>query len=725
MTFSKNVSFVLFAAALGMSACSTESRRAKDYVPGQGTDFQKESGTNFRVDSVKVLSTIPVSKEEGGFTAYGFPRSKHFNFQACLKDTNNGAILPNMPFRISDDEGVAIDVITNIDGCVSWSERHSYAYLATETYYRFARNIRGMRTYKGSVSAVVAFDPWQDGAAAVVDLRYTTLPTNSALMSVGSLSIKDNGLLTQQAAGNLNINVDTVSFEFRGLDYDNYSIDRLLNLTVAQKYQIRLKPMVLRKTIANVAKAESFVGGKMKAYFAIFREQKDPAKMYTMENLVSVTEFNLSDDLQVGTFISDLSLKFSSIVDLTSRTQAVLTLVPVEEILGVPELSFYGVLKPGRLAALTLSPSKVSARDFAERAKAQEIANKEVRPMETFATKSGYTVLDLKPVSVYNGFWYGTSEVNTAEVVQRALDNKLSSEASKELKQVLCAKVFAGNDKVVAKCQQNPDKYMSAGRRDFANEILSKPRKINKEPIVDTLKMSIAYTYARSANHSVGWKFDAAAGLSGSLGLDLFGGLLGSGPLSSGAGPVTPPSTAPDWKWSLLSPLSGSLGLKLSAGGTAYYGYDSKSTWGRSTSVGISSDVNVTSEGHQFAFDVQVQPCIFAVQKADPNAPEDAPRPKGVYYCSSQTRKELRTETYFLLGQAVGGKDSLFTDSDSANEVSWRMFLRGQGTKSLLFNVIKSSYTVMQFDQIPDDLYRGELNATQTMMQEYPGMLSN
>ena len=169
MTYSRI--FLKLLLALGLTACSTESRKKAEQIPGAQTDFDSDKGTNFRVKSIRATSSV--TKE---FNTYGIPKKKIFNFQACLLERlGKGPLMPDIPFVIEDGHNFKFNVTTDNEGCLTWYETFEYNHIAPETYIVLKRSIRALSVYTGRTMAEAAFNPWANSIFATNEIRGTQL----------------------------------------------------------------------------------------------------------------------------------------------------------------------------------------------------------------------------------------------------------------------------------------------------------------------------------------------------------------------------------------------------------------------------------------------------------------------------------------------------------------------------------------------------------------------
>lgn len=669
--------------------CSTESRKKMKTIPGAGSDYQSDYKTNFRVETIgTTFSTIQ------SFNSYGMPRKKVYNFKACLVERlGSSKIMPDIPFTIDDGKAFVFQAQTDNKGCLNWHESFEYNHIYPETLVKLTRKITARSVYRGQVPATVAFNPWANGPAATMDTRNTYLESFEPEMeslSVGRIRI------VNQAVSPLEIAVDSLNFEFKGLDLGNYEVSKFLKLTVAHQYTLRIKPTVIRRTLDNVAVAQALVGGRMKGYLAIFRDDKD--SNLNESSLITSQEFDLEYSKTTGQFMADISMKFKDVSEMTSRTKAVLTLVPSDELEGLNEMNYVGILKPAPLAALALSQGSVSAKKYFDIQKVPFTK----KPMDILSSDaSGLKKMTLESPPKYL-FSAWTANFNFQEVVDQALYGKLTAHQKTYLTQSLCLKLFPSKTdfSTALSCQSNPGFYMKTEVRQLVEDVTSRPEQVGATS-VEEIDMKVSYSESERGSYSRGWRANLGAGLSASLGVEF---------------PLVPDS---------MNPLRGSLGLRGSGGLDYNWAWEGRYSQDKSTSVSSSSSIKIISEGNTFRFNVISRPCLFAVPspKALPYLAKNKISTAGVFVCGEKVVQQTRQETWYLLTQSNGVKDSPFSDTMAKNAGPWRMMIRGQTPMLMFYHFLKDAKVNLVLERLPEGSVRSEFDSALMQTQEFPGLL--
>ena len=694
MTYSRI--FLSTLLALVLSACSTESQKKMDKIPGEQTDFKSDKGTTFRVKTYRATSSI--TKE---FNAYGIPKKKVFNFQACLQERlGKTALMPDIPFVIEDGRGFSFKASTDSEGCLSWYETFEYNHIQQETYIRLKRTIRPLSIYTGRTLAETAFTPWANSIFATNEVRGTFLDAidpEPESLSQGKIKFLN------QAVSPIEIAVDTLNFEFKGLDYNNYSVDKFLNLTVAHKYTLRLKPSIIRKTIDNIAVPQVLAGGRLKGYLAIFKETSSGT--YDDSTLIMAQEFNLEYVKSTGQFMSDITLKFKNIADMSSRTKALLTLVPLDELEGISEMNYEGVLRPAPLVGLSLSAGTVSAKPFLKPA-----VKSTLTAYDLLKTQFAPLTYNMRPAAAPNQAFQN--------LVAKAMNGSITKKESQDLQIVLCAKLYSEIDQfaVMMNCTFGAANKVHMAVRYLVEEITSTPKRVGLTT-TEELEMKIGFTQSQRNSFSQGWKASLGAAINGSLGVGVDTDVFKFPGLGEGSG-------------TSINPLKGSLGVKVSGGGEYNYVWEGKYGKEDATSITSSSSMKLTSEGNAFEFTAKVRPC-FLVKTSDETtaalAAKNIKAPMGFYACSNQLVQQTRQESWFLVGQNVGNISSPgFSDNLSAGEAPLRLMVRGRNSMLIFYNFLKDARVQLQLEKMPLDFNKmtdNELRSTLLLTQEFPGLL--
>lgn len=690
MTFSK---IVLSLLALGiLVSCSTESQKKKDFYLGQACRYKRDG--NFCVDKVR-LSSAPVA----GANSYGISNKKFLNFETCIKDQLNGSVEAGLEFVVIGSSGEEIPVITDGGGCVRWQETHVYSHFTDEGWFKIRRILKSKTYYQGQVLLEYGFNPW-DGS--IVDTTTDKVPEDVELEDLGQVSVRGQKLISQKPS-NAKFNLTSASFKFVGQVYDQYEVTPLLDLIAAHEYEARITPMVMRKTLRRSFVAEQFTTGSMRVVLVIFKDDREnPSQQFSLKNAIASTEFE--GPIVQGTLATSFVIKFPNAAALMSRTRALLTLVPTEELEGLPTMSFTGVLSPGNLSSLDLKPTNVNAlqmhQEFQAKLSSQRAKSK--KALNILAElKDQFKVLDLSPVSVQSPDLF---RVQPRYVdLQGHLKNFLSKErshlslsANREFLLALCEKVYGTHADLApykTTCKMAPEAMLQLDRRTFVEKLNSThPEYIKFSTTKDSLNLYTTYAVGKVSSLSAGWNWKLGFSLGGGWSQD-----------------------AKD-----INPYSASMGLKFSAGADLGYAQVFKRDESSGASMTRSRAVDV--EGNSFKIKAKTRSCITVQpslnwQKAIRNG-----KPAGVYYCLSEVRDEERTETYYLINSKDGIDGSPLSDNAAAN--NWRMIIRGPQMMNFFMKLADQPAAQLVLGLVDEKAAQGHLEDFNNQNETFPGQLS-
>jgi hypothetical protein len=123
-----------------------------------------------------VPATFFVEKLEGSSIVskidptYSIPKSRLYNFKACVKDILQSKAILGQSFKIEGGETTSI-VNSDQEGCLNWSETVNYNFLAPANYVELSRTIFANGVHKGSFTVHAVLNPWGHGedSTSVID----------------------------------------------------------------------------------------------------------------------------------------------------------------------------------------------------------------------------------------------------------------------------------------------------------------------------------------------------------------------------------------------------------------------------------------------------------------------------------------------------------------------------------------------------------------------------
>lgn len=119
---------------------------------------KKDDGAGGATFVVKSADGLAQSEETAG--EFSIPKAKIYNFNVCLQDLVREKPIPGQDFRIVETD---VTKTTDSNGCVSWSEKLEFNYLAQSTYVRIERTVQAKGFQRGSRKIELAINPWSHG----------------------------------------------------------------------------------------------------------------------------------------------------------------------------------------------------------------------------------------------------------------------------------------------------------------------------------------------------------------------------------------------------------------------------------------------------------------------------------------------------------------------------------------------------------------------------------
>ncbi|MFN8791463.1 MAG: hypothetical protein ACK5Y2_08420 [Bdellovibrionales bacterium] len=661
---------------LALLGCSTESQKKKGFA--FNSPHEDEQHGNFQVDTFRVVRSV-----RAGANSYDITTKKTFNFQACLVDPGADRIgMPNLQFAIEDESGNQIVRVTDDNGCLHWSETPSFDFFEDETFYPFVRIIRSNNLYRGFVIVRRAFNPWIDGPGALVNPLTEDLPENSQIQEMepqaGGLK---NAYFRTKNRKRLGFNVRDVSFAFKGLDLALYEVSPSLNLTVAHKYQVQLQPQVLRQTIDQADVPQVLTRGRLKAVFVLLRESSNETTQYSLNNVVASAEFE--GELNGGIFNTNFSMQFPTVADLMSRTVGLLTLIPKEEIQGLPKMSFEGPVNPGNLGRVMLRPTTVDAVSLHQKFQQKLALNRQpsLKPVELFQLQTGYRTLAVKAPNA-------AVERDLRQPLESLLaQSRPFSRGQTDLANaVACEYAFQDSSRRRAleqRCRFQRN-FFDVLPLTFVERLNSNRPKIVAIQPTETMQMNMGFQMTDVTTQSAGYNIKAGLTLSpaNQLGLDIL--------------------------------TQGRLGFNLSINGDY--------SWGRvvqkqnSQGIVVNRSRSVTAEGVTYEIKADTRRCLILspaewVMKFYKDEPI-----KGLVYCSQNLKaQDTRYETYYLVNSQPGRDGSPYVDNASLELTPWRMLIRGNELFGLFKTIAEKPMYSLMLSRVPEET---ELHQRFSLMYE-------
>lgn len=152
---------------LGLTACNLPTPKNKSSEPAEALDAGDTEAATFTIEAAPSRSTVLEATKEG---AFALPTSKVFNLYACVKDVYYNKAITGHKFKIDEANK---EVTSDNSGCIVWSEKIEYNYLADSQYIKIDRHVRGVGLHKGVRTVSFAINPWSHGEnlAPVLDVK--------------------------------------------------------------------------------------------------------------------------------------------------------------------------------------------------------------------------------------------------------------------------------------------------------------------------------------------------------------------------------------------------------------------------------------------------------------------------------------------------------------------------------------------------------------------------
>lgn len=169
MQTSKNaiLTFLLSLNILSLAACNLPTPKDKNQSAENTLANTDSEAATFNVEAVPNRSTVLESTKEDTFA---LPTAKVFNFYACLKDVYYNKVISGHKFKIDETKK---EITSDASGCLVWSEKIEFNFLADSQYVKLDRHIRGTGLHKGVRTVSFAINPWSHGEtlAPVMDVK--------------------------------------------------------------------------------------------------------------------------------------------------------------------------------------------------------------------------------------------------------------------------------------------------------------------------------------------------------------------------------------------------------------------------------------------------------------------------------------------------------------------------------------------------------------------------
>lgn len=140
----------ILLSALLLISCSNEIPEEKS--------FESSQLSNFTVSTIEKKESLP------GNASFSeawkeFNNLRSFELKACIRTESTMTDIPFTNFRIKM-KGLETKKKTDNAGCLHWSYKHEFDYLADEVFYLVPITFIGADNYEGKVTTEIAVNPW-------------------------------------------------------------------------------------------------------------------------------------------------------------------------------------------------------------------------------------------------------------------------------------------------------------------------------------------------------------------------------------------------------------------------------------------------------------------------------------------------------------------------------------------------------------------------------------
>lgn len=155
----------------------------------------EDASATFYAETVKLDGASQVSQMVKGFS---IPSERTYSLAVCVKNKRTGEKLTGHRFSLSGGAR-ALDLQSDNEGCLHWSETIGFSFISQEKYIPFHRVLTAVGIHSGSRELQFAIDPWNVSGkeTELVDLIRAKVPEEN-LASVS----ESQGLLKGFALGN-------------------------------------------------------------------------------------------------------------------------------------------------------------------------------------------------------------------------------------------------------------------------------------------------------------------------------------------------------------------------------------------------------------------------------------------------------------------------------------------------------------------------------------------
>lgn len=675
------------------------------------------SSASFYIDDVKPV----YSRFIGDPNSLGQFSKVLLGLEICLLDAAKKSPVTNVKFKLSAGDFL-IEKTTSNKGCIFWQEVIDYVPTSTEYFYPFLREIQALQSQKGSIKFVYSYNPWIDKVvyekkmSVTFEDKYTysdgkTSPLPNVAHDFYVKIAKFDGMDFGYNSIKRQTEIDTLRLKYKGIDYQNVSIDEKLNLTIPYTYVTDLSILFLKQSLGKLVQEKIKMGKFM--FHLVFLKEHQIVKNPQPEEVIAGVSFPGTPLGDAGLVTVPITINFKNLTALSSRMSVLLTVTSLDEPALFPEQTFEGMVNgitANEQLDINLIPNDSNAHELLAKYNQQEETYSKSRTMltvDSLLSSEGFKLIEKANVS-YTKTGILSVEKETVDLAKSIQNLQDQHEFSTVEKRALCSAFFQGLPDLggswTKSCLSGPEKLLSAEITEFVN---SNAPKIVGTPSFGTLEILVITSIFQESEDT---SFSKGYGLKGNIGATL------DGSFNLGYKPEDPKGFYKD--------PAGNLGFKVGLGGDAYSGKTYSLASKENKEVSLTSTQALTAQQFSITMSAEVKKCLLISAKPVLQAKLTAANlPTSRYLCAEST-KENRRENYYLLDQAKVPKSNSIADTNSQVVNPLRMLVRGANSYSYLKSMLTNKYGYkiglgkMTSDQILND-------PSNFMTQEAPLMLSS
>lgn len=264
-----SVLLVSFSVALILSGCNLPEPK----------EARNGDGSTFAVSSFEgKVNSLSINKKTG------LPSSNVYDDKACLTDLRQKKPMIGQKFQIVETEQ---DLVTDVNGCLIWSETVNYNYLAASKYLKFVRTIKGLGPHFGTQTVNFAIDPWSHGESKpkdAIDLSKSSVPVGLLIedSSEVQLSLSGNSLSQKKSPSQLWLNMSRLAAVEDRVTGKGFEINYDFQATP----QVKLTRMTGEQTFSDLTSGQ--LQGKIELIHVVLEHGKIQRKVLASKEFSSL-----------------------------------------------------------------------------------------------------------------------------------------------------------------------------------------------------------------------------------------------------------------------------------------------------------------------------------------------------------------------------------------------------------------------------------------------------